>query len=63
MTMKIDQKARIVFWGYVWVSSDQIAQQLRQHQPTIDSLLGKARSLKNKNMPEIKRLWEAKKFR
>jgi hypothetical protein len=32
MTMKIDQKARIVFWGYVWVSSDQIAQQLGQHQ-------------------------------
>jgi IS30 family transposase len=51
-----------VFWGYGWDSSDQIAQQLGQHQSTIESLVREARSLKNENMPNMKRLWEAKRF-
>jgi hypothetical protein len=62
MTMKIDQKARFVFWEYGWVSLDQIAHQLGQHQSTIDSLLSKARSLTNKNMHNQKWLWEAKRY-
>jgi hypothetical protein len=60
--MKIDQKGSIVFWGYEWVSSGSITQQLGQHQFIIDSLLSKARILKNENIQNMKRLWEAKKF-
>jgi hypothetical protein len=59
---KIDQKARILYWGDGMILLNQIAQGLWPQHSGIYCLLCKERCLKHGNIQNTKMLWGAKKL-